>query len=101
LPGDIVDGRKVCFTRILRWSADTDEDGVPSTDGFTCVGGIGNFSSLVGGRENLIEVMFVDRHSAGVELCDTLAIDIRANYLVSCFGKTSSGHETHVTTTDD
>src|SRR5437667_418562 len=45
--------------------------------------------------------MFVDWDAAGVELCDALAIDVGANYFVSCFGKTSPGNETHVTTTDN
>ena len=45
--------------------------------------------------------MLVDWYTTGVELCDALAIDVRANYFVSCFGKTSPGNETHVTTTDN
>src|SRR2546430_9774363 len=91
LPGDVVDGRKVSLTGILRRSADTDEDGVSSANGFTSVSGIGNFSGFVGRRENLIKMMFVDWDAAGVELGDALAIDVRANYFVSRFGKTGPG----------
>ncbi len=38
---------------------------------------------------------------AGIELGDALLIDVRANYLVSGLGKTSSGDETYVPATDD
>ena len=47
LPGNVINRRKVCLTGILRRSSDTDEDGIPSADGFTGVRGIGNFSGLV------------------------------------------------------
>jgi len=46
-------------------------------------------------------VMLVDRDAAGIELGDALAIDVRANDLVSGFGEASSGDETYVPTTDD
>ena len=45
--------------------------------------------------------MLVDWYTTGVELCDALAIDVGADYLVSCFGKTSPSDKTHVTTTDN
>src|SRR6266704_692789 len=101
LTGHVVDGRKVGLAGILRRSAHADEDGVSGADGFTDVGSIGNPSGLVGGRENLAEMMFVDRNAASVELSDALAIDVRTHYLVSCFGKTSSGDEPHVSTADN
>ncbi len=101
LPGDVVDGRKVGLAGILGRSAYTDEDGVPSANGFTGVGGIGNFSGFAGGSEDLIKVMFVDWNATSIQLGDTVAINVRANYFVSCFGKTSPGDETHVATTDN
>jgi len=55
----------------------------------------------VSGRENLVEMMFIDRNAAGIEFGDALAIDVRADYLVTCFGKTSSGDQADVSTTDD
>jgi len=55
----------------------------------------------VGGGENLVEMMLVDRNAAGVELGDALAIDVRANYLVPSFCETCPGDETHIPTTDD
>jgi len=42
----------------------------------------------VRGRENLIEVLLVDRDAAGIELGDALAINVRANYLVPRLGET-------------
>src|ERR1700674_2855671 len=101
LPGYVVDGRKVGLAGILRRGSHTDEDGVPGADGFTGVGGIGDPSSFVGRSENLVEVMLVDGDAAGIELGDALAIDVRANYLVSCVGEASSGDETHVPTSDN
>jgi len=61
--------------------------GVSGADGFTGVGGIGDSSGFVRGRENLIEVLLVDRDAAGIELGDALAIDVRANYLVPRLGE--------------
>jgi hypothetical protein len=55
----------------------------------------------VRGRQNLVEMMFVDRNAAGIELGDAFAIDVGANYFMASFGKASSGHETHVPTTDN
>jgi hypothetical protein len=46
-------------------------------------------------------MMLVDRDAAGIELGDALAVDVRANYLVTCLGKASTGHQTDVSTTDD
>ncbi len=87
--------------RNLSRGAYADENGVSGSDSLASVGGIGDPSGLVGGRENLVEMMFVDRNAAGVELSDALAIDVRTHYLVSCFGKTSSGDESHVSTADN
>ena len=101
MPGHVVDGRKVGLAGILRRGTHTDEDGVCGADGFTGVGRVGDLSCFPGGGENLVEVMLVDRDAAGFELGDALAIDVRANYLVSGFGEASSGDETHVPTTDD
>ncbi len=101
LPGHVVDGRKVGLAGILRRSAHADEDGVTGADGFTDVGGIRDAAGFVGGRKHLAEVMLVDRDAAGVKLGDALAINVRADYFVPCLGKTSSGDETHVSTTDD
>jgi hypothetical protein len=49
----------------------------------------------------LAEVLLVDGDAAGIELGDTLAIDVRANNFVSRLGETSSGDESYVPTTDD
>ena len=101
LAGNVIDGREVRFSGILRRSADTNEDGVSGTDGFTGFGGIGNLSSFVSGREDLVEVMFVDRNATGIQLGNAFTIDVRANYFVSRLGKTSPGDKTHITATDD
>ena len=53
------------------------------------------------GRQDPIEMMFVDRDAACIQLGDALAIDIRANHVVPRLGETSPGDETHVPTTDD
>ena len=45
--------------------------------------------------------MLVNRNAAGIELGDALPIDVRANYVVSGLGKTSSGDQTYVPATDD
>ncbi len=98
LPGYVVDGGEIGFAGILRRSSHTDEDGVSGADGFTGVGGIGDPSGFVGGRKNLIEMMFVDWDAAGIELGDTLAIDVRTNHVVPRLGETCAGDETHVPT---
>lgn len=101
MPGHVVDGGEVGFARILWRSAHADEDGVSRADGFSGVSGIRNPSGFVDGRENLVEMMFVDRNAAGIELGNALAIDVRADYLVTCLGKASSGDQTDVSTPDD
>jgi hypothetical protein len=46
-------------------------------------------------------MMLGDRNAAGIELRDALAIDVRANYVVSCFGETRPGNQTYVSTAND
>jgi hypothetical protein len=46
-------------------------------------------------------MMLVDRDATGIELRDALAIDVRANYVVSRFGETRPGNQTHVSTAND
>ena len=97
----MVDGREVGLAGIFRRGSHTDEDGISGADGFTGVGGVGDLSRLPSGCEDLLKVMLVNRNAAGIELGDALPIDVRANYLVSGLGKTSSGDETYVPATDD
>ncbi len=101
LASHVVDGGKIGFAGIFRRSAHADEDGVSGANSFAGVSGIGNFSGFVGGGENLVEMMLVYRNAAGIELGDALAVDVRANDIVSGLGKASSGDETNVPTTDD
>ena len=101
MTGHVVNRGEVGFARIFWGRANADEDGVTSADGFAGVGGIGDFSFLVGGGENLIEMMLVYRNAAGIELGDALAVNIRADDIVAGLGKASSGDQTNVPTTDD
>ena len=101
LPSHVVDGREVGLAGIFRWGSHTDEDGIAGADGFAGVGRVGDLSRLPSRCEDLVKVMLVNRNAAGIELGDALPIDVRANYVVSGLGKTSSGDQTYVPATDD
>lgn len=45
-------------------------------------------------------MLFVDGNDTGIQLGDTLGIDIRANYVVSRFRETRGSHQSHITTPD-
>jgi hypothetical protein len=46
-------------------------------------------------------VLLVDGDAAGIEFSDAIAVNIRANHLVSGFGETSSGDQADVATSNN
>jgi hypothetical protein len=55
---------------------------------------------LPGGGEDLVEMKLKDGHVAGLKLCDPLAVDIRADHLMSRLGKTRASYQANVATTN-
>ena len=45
-------------------------------------------------------MLFVDGNNAGIQLGDALAIDVRANYVVSRFREARGSHQSYITTPD-
>jgi hypothetical protein len=45
-------------------------------------------------------MLFVNGHDAGLQFGDSLRIDIRANYVVTCFREARGRHQSHITTPD-
>src|SRR5271168_430053 len=97
----MVDGRKIRFARFLWWRTDTDKDGISGANGFADIRGIRNLAGLPRGRQNLAQVLLVDRHAASIELRNAVGVYVRAHHFVASLRQARSSNESYVSTTND
>jgi hypothetical protein len=100
LAGSMIDGREVRVPALFRRRADANKNCLTGANGLTGVRRERDASRFTRGSEHLVEMMLINGHTAGLELRDPCAIDIRANYLVSCFSETRSSYQANVATTN-
>src|SRR5215831_13444197 len=97
----MVDGGQVGFAGLLGWRTNADKDRLPGANGFTGIGGVRNAPGFACGNEDFFEMLFVNRHAAGIELGDALGVNVCADDFVACLSEASPGDQSNVSTSDD
>src|SRR6202521_1270083 len=100
LPRNMVDGREVRVPALFRRRADANKNCLTAANSLTGVRRERDASCFPRGSENLVKMRLINGHAAGLKLSDPCAIDVRANYLVSCFSETRSRYQADVATSN-
>ena len=89
LPGHVINRREVGLTGFFWRSANTDENHLSRANRFACIGGVGDLFILGGLGQDFFQVLFIDGNFAGIQLVDTVFINIGAENFVAGCGQSS------------